>query len=172
MTTSYLAAEKGSPLNFSAETTDPGNTALMHWGLISFQVYPLNINEYDHLTESDWAQKEIAGAEIYREWVGENDEVLHLRGHLFPYRIGGMTQIEAFEAKRRSGQPDTLMRGGGGQGIYMGWWICHRLSRAHQYLSAEGIGQMIAFEAEMIRMPVPGDSVSYTGAMFGLVGQP
>jgi uncharacterized protein len=171
-TTSYLRAEQGSPLNLTESTTDPGNTVLMHWGLISFAVYPMNIDAYDHMTEADWAQKEIAGAEIFREWVGENDEILHLRGHLFPYRIGGMTQIEHFDAKRRSGMPDSLMRGGTTGGSYMGWWICHRLSRAHTYLSAEGIGQMIAFEAEMIRIPIPTDAALYTSGMFQSVGGP
>lgn len=58
---------------------------LYTWGVLPFETYPLNINEAQHVTGTDWARKEIAGAAIYREWVGENDEELHLRGRVFPH---------------------------------------------------------------------------------------
>lgn len=128
------------------------NPSLFMWGLIQFEVIPLNIHEYEHDTETDWAHKEIAGAAIYREWVGENDERLAIRGKLFPYRIGGISEIEDLEAQRRGGIPNLMMRG---DGAYMGWYVCERLVRAHTYLSSEGIGQQIVFDAIFARVPVP-----------------
>src|SRR5215831_20511470 len=93
-----------TPIDYANPAYDDGNSVLMQWGpYISFQVWPMNINEIDHTTETDFAHKEIAGAAIYREYVGENDEMIHLRGRLYPYRIGGMTEMEAFEAARRAG---------------------------------------------------------------------
>lgn len=124
----------------------------MSWGDILFQVQPLNFDEMDHQTETDYAHKEIAGAAIYREWVGENDELLHVRGKLFPYRIGGMAQIEKFDAYRRAGYANLIMRG---DGRTMGWFVCQKLTRNHSYISFEGVGQQVQFEAVMARVPVP-----------------
>lgn len=129
-----------------------GLNYLMQWGDIQFSVQPLNYHEMDHETATDWAHKEIAGAAIYREWVGENDETLFMRGRLFPYRIGGMSQIEKFDSYRRQGFANLLMRG---DGRVMGWFVCEKLVRSHTFISFEGIGQQISFDAVMVRVPVP-----------------
>jgi phage tail protein len=61
------------------------NWVLFQWGPIQFQVFPMNVNEMSHHTGADWAKKEIAGAAMYREWVGENDEQITLKGRVFPH---------------------------------------------------------------------------------------
>jgi hypothetical protein len=139
---------------YAPTTTSEGGdiSTLYQWGTVQIQVFPLNIHELDHETASDWAHKEIAGAAIYREWVGENDEQIFLRGKIFPYRIGGMNELEHFNAMRRAGVAHQLVRG---NGEILGWFICERLVRAHTFLSSEGVGQQIAFEATMARVPVP-----------------
>jgi hypothetical protein len=136
-----------------APTTDSGiNNVLYQWGMIQFIVVGLNTHELDHDTETDWAQKEIVNAAIYREWTGENDETLYVRGRVYPYRIMGITQLEAFELQRRAGITNQLIRG---DGLVMGWFACQKLVRGHTFLSAEGVGQQIAFETVLVRMPVP-----------------
>jgi phage protein U len=137
---------------WSAVALGGGLNFLMMWADIQFSVQPLNYHEMDHETATDWAHKEIAGAAIYREWVGENDEMIHLRGNLFPYRIGGMAQIDKFESYRLQGMANLLMRG---DGRTMGWFVCEKLVRSHTYISFEGVGQQIGFEAIMVRVPVP-----------------
>ena len=146
----------------------PGNPMLYQWGVLQFEVMPLNLHEADHETATDWAHKEIAGAAIYREWVGENDEVLTIRGRLFPYRIGGMSNIELFEAQRRGGIANMLVRG---DGRVLGWFVCEKIIRAHTYLSSQGIGQQISFDAVLVRVPVP-SSATYLSAMWGTVIAP
>jgi len=61
------------------------NFVLFQWGPIQFQVFPMNVGEYSHHTAADWAKKEIAGAAMYREWVGEADELITLKGRVFPH---------------------------------------------------------------------------------------
>jgi phage protein U len=143
-----------------------GLNYLMQWADIQFQVQPLNYHEMDHETGTDWAHKEIAGAAIYREWVGENDETIYLRGNLFPYRIGGMPQIEKFNSYRQSGMANLLVRG---DGRVMGWFVCEKLIRTHTSISFEGVGQQIAFEAVMARVPIP-DSDTYLTMMWAAGG--
>ena len=136
-----------------APTTDSGvNNVLYQWGAIQFIVVGLNTHELDHDTETDWAEKEIVRAAIYHEWTGENNETLYVRGRVFPYRIQGLTQLEAFELQRRSGIINQLIRG---DGLVMGWFACQKLVRGHTFLSAEGVGQQIAFETVLVRMPAP-----------------
>jgi phage protein U len=61
------------------------NFVLFQWGPIQFQVFPMNVGQYAHHTAADWAKKEIAGAAMYREWVGEADEMITLKGRVFPH---------------------------------------------------------------------------------------
>lgn len=61
------------------------NWVLFQWGPIQFQVFPFNVNQMSHATGADWAKKEIAGAAMYREWVGEGDEQITLKGKVFPH---------------------------------------------------------------------------------------
>jgi len=131
---------------------DQGLTTLYQWGPLQFKQHPLNVGELEHETGTDWARKPIVGAPLYREWVGEDDEVLYLHGELFPYVIGGMSEIEQFDAMRRAGMPNMLIRG---KGEVLGWFVCEKLIRNHKALSSEGVGQQIAFEAIMARVPVP-----------------
>lgn len=154
----------GVASNLGAQNPSPVQTILYQWGQIRFEVYPLNIHEVDHDTETDWAHKEIAGAAIYREWVGENDERLFMRGHVYPYRIGGLHSIETFEEQRRGGVANMLVRG---DGTIMGWFVCEKLVRAHTFLSAEGIGQQVAFEAAFARVPIPEAETHYTNLWTG-----
>ncbi len=154
---------------------------LYSWGPLPFEVYPFNVGEVDHATQTDWAPKEIAGAAKYRGWVGEGDETLNLRGKVFPHFFsrwsrsgrwsasgrpvqatglssGGLGHLDVMDNMRRLGQAHTLVRG---DGWYLGWYVIERLSRGHSYLSQEGIGKQIQFEATFQRVPVPEDPARY-----------
>ena len=137
--------------------------ALFTWGPLIFDVQPLNINETDHATDSDWARKEIVGARIFREWVGENDEEITLRGRVFPYRIGGLAELDIMENMRFRGTVELLTRGAGlNNAVNMGWYVIEKLARAHRHLTEDGVGQMIQFEASFARMPPPSGLNYYT----------
>lgn len=155
-----------------SQVTDPENSVLYSWGPLQFRVWPLNIHEFDHETDTDWAQKEIAGSAIFREWVGENDENLYFRGKVFPYRVGGMAEMEIMEATRRKGIAQSMIRGNRNTATHLGWYVIEKLVRAHKHLSAEGVGQVIEFEAIFTRVPVPDDPSGHFQQMWsaGYVG--
>jgi phage protein U len=134
------------------------NILLYSWGPLQFTVWPLNIHQAQHQTASDWAKKEIVGAAIYREWVGEGDEQISVRGRLFPYRIGGLRNLEALETMRREGITALLVRG---DGAILGWYICEKLARQHSFLGPEGVGKQLDFEALFTRAPAPDPSEQY-----------
>lgn len=147
------------------------NPILMQWSLMQWRVWPNNIHEIDHSTSSDWARKEILGTPVYREWVGEKDEELHIRGKLFPYfyaaRLAsmpggtsnldsGLATIQVFDNMRKAGIVDVLIRGDGAK---LGWYVVDRLTRQHRYLGPDGIGREIDFEAVFVRVPTPDPKV-------------
>jgi phage protein U len=68
-----------------------------------------------------------------------------------------MSDLQRFEEERRVGNTNILMRGDGSK---LGWFVCEKLVRAHTFLSGEGIGQQVAFEAVLVRVPMP-DPSSY-----------
>lgn len=154
---------------------------LFQFGPIQFEVYPLNAHEMDHLTGTDWSRKEIAGAATYREWVGEGDEQINLRGRVFPHffsamsgdragsiglgrsHTGGLRHLDILDNIRRLGQAHLLIRGDGWK---FGWFVIERLSRAHAALGADGVGQQINFDATFQRVPVP-EAAGYFPSLFG-----
>lgn len=138
---------------------------LYQFGLIQFDTEPLNVHEADHMTGSDWARKEIAGSGVYREWVGEADEEITLRGRIFPFKLGGLTELEALDSFRRSGQAEQLMRG---DGTPIGWFVIERVARTHRFLAVGGLGQVIQFEATFLRCPVP-DANEHFPSLFRLI---
>jgi phage tail protein len=154
------------------------NWILFQWGPIQFQVYPLNVGELSHATGSDWAKKEIAGAAMYREWVGENDETIRLKGKVFPHFFarrsrqsdppgqssGGLGHLDVLDNMRRTGQGHILMRG---DGWHYGWFVIESLMRAHSQIAHDGIGQMIDFEAAFQRVPIPNDPAANFGYLWG-----
>jgi phage protein U len=134
------------------------NVVLFQFGLIQFQIFPLNVSSVTHMTQTDWAKKEIAGSAIFREWVGEGDEEISLRGKVFPLwmasqqKDSGMGHLDLLDQYRRYGTSHLLMRG---DGIKLGWFVIERLSRNHASLDEKGVGQQIDFDATFVRVPLP-----------------
>lgn len=152
---------------------------LYQFGLVQFTVYPFNVSEVEHTTGTDWARKEIAGASIYREWVGEAEEEITLKGKVFPHfffrhssrsgqarsrfeGFGGLGWLDLLDNTRRLGQAHLLQRG---DGIKLGWFVIDKLSRGHQHLGADGIGQQIDFQATFQRVPVPDPTFYYSSTL-------
>lgn len=138
---------------------------LYTWGTVVIDVAPLNAHEIDHITATDWARKEIAGSGVHREWVGEGDEEITLRGRVFPHRLGGLKEIALLESFRRAGRAEQLLRG---NGDVLGWYVLERISRLHRSLAADGVGQHIQFEGAFYRCPMP-DPAEYFPSMYRLI---
>jgi phage protein U len=149
------------------------NTTLYQFGFVQWQVYPFNIHELSHTTSTDWSRKEIAGAPIFREWVGEGDEEITMRGRVFPNFFAnrgngkasdsGLGHLDILDEHRRFGRANMLIRG---DSLILGWFVIERLSRGHSFLNAQGIGQQIEFEATFARVPVPDGTTFYRDNTF------
>lgn len=146
------------------------NVTLFQFGLVQFQVWPLNVSSYDHLTGADFAKKEVVDGPIRREHVGEKDEVIPMRGQVFPLAIGGFQNLEALETARREATAHILVRGGGSFLQNLGWFVIEDLRRGHEYLAANGVGRVISFEALFARVDTP-RAASYYNDVFTMLTQ-
>ena len=77
------------------------------------------------------------------------------------------------EATRRKGIAQAMIRSGAEQGTHLGWYVIEKLVRSHKFLSSEGVGQVIEFEAVFTRVPVPDDPAGHFAQMWeaGYVGR-
>lgn len=131
------------------------NNVLYSWALIEFAVQPMNVNEVDHHTGSDYARKDVMESSPRREWTGEKDEEIEMRGKIFPLMIGGFANLESFETARRAAQAHPLIRGGASFAQVLGWYICEDLRRGHSFLLPNGIGRVVTFQARFVRVDIP-----------------
>jgi phage protein U len=126
------------------------NWVLFQWGPIQFQVFPFNVNTFSHNTATDWAKKEIAGAAMYREWVGENDELITLKGLIFPHWFARMERNRAIKHPVLSAtggiNPQTGLMGEHTGGLPSAGGLYHldvldnmrRLGQAHILIRGDG----------------------------------
>jgi phage protein U len=156
---------------------------LMSFGPIQFEVYPLNFHEADHHTASDYARKDILESSPLREWVGEGDEEVILRGRCFPFAVtkgadgkprgigvGAKSALDQLDMVRRQHQAHQLVRTTGTQGEILGWFVLEKLQRHHSHVGAAGIGRVINFDAVFMRADIASAASYFTAVQRITVG--
>ena len=126
----------------------------------------VNITEFDHDSEVDFARKDVVGARRPFEFVGPGDETLRFAGSLFPERLGGAGAVEALRMIQSTGSPQLVIRGDGK--IY-GFFVVKRLSFKGQNLDAAGAPRRIDVSIELEKTDQP-STMSVFSALVSLFG--
>ena len=137
---------------------------LMTLGPVAFEVYPFNATEYEHDHSSDFVQKPVIGARQPLEWVGEGAETWTIKAKVYPFRFGGLEDIEKLRQVRISGRPQFLQRG---DGQAMGWVVIEGVRERSTYLGRAGVGKSIGIDIDVTRSQAPSGG-SYYSLMAGL----
>jgi len=137
---------------------------LMTLGPVTFEVYPFNATGYTHSHASDFANKPIIGAREALEWVGEGAETWTIKAKIFPFKFGGMGDLEKLRQARQSGQPQYMMRG---DGSLMGWVVIESVTETSSYLSAVGVGKVVEIDIRVRRSERPSNG-SFFSVMQGV----
>jgi phage protein U len=138
---------------------------LYSWGTFTFDTMPVNVDGYEDVDMDEWAKKEILGIMPPRESTGQDDQELVLQGKLYPRKMAqwgkptGLSEIEQFRELKRARIPQNMTRG---DGKNLGWYVCTRLVQKGSFLAADGVGQVIAFEAQFFRQPIPDGTVYFS----------
>lgn len=125
---------------------------LAQLGPLQFQVHPFNMNENDHEAGASFASHEVLGRMPPLEFVGEAPETWSVRGKLFPHKLGGLDEMAALHAMRRSGSAHFFMRG---DGVPLGWVVIETAREKSSYLDSSGVGRVIEFEISLKRADRP-----------------
>lgn len=126
---------------------------LLQLGAVQFNVLPFNTNEMSHSARGDYAEHQVVGAKPPLEWVGEGSEEWSIAGEVFPKRFGGLTELEALQAMRRSGQPQFMLRG---DGTPMGWVAILEVQERSSMLARDGVGRVVRFDVKVKSAQAPG----------------
>ncbi len=137
---------------------------LAQLGAVQFTVAPFNINEHDHESGASFAAHEVIGRMPPLEFVGEAAEGWTVRGKLFPRKLGGLDEMAALHAMRRSGSAQFFMRG---DGVPMGWVVIESARERSSYLDAGGVGRVIEFDITLKRADGP-SAAGVFNALFSL----
>ena len=122
---------------------------LYQLGGVQFSVAPTNIDAVSRERGSDFAVKDIIGAQRPREFMGVGDSEVTLSGKLITHRFG-MGALETLAAMAQSGQPQMLARG---DGYILGWHYVEKVKEKHSWIGPLGVGRIIEFDLELKQSP-------------------
>jgi len=137
---------------------------LAQLGSVTFEVWPLNLHETDRQAAADHVAKDVLGSLRPREFVGEGDDLITLRGRLFPEAFGGST--DDLHMMRVSGTAQIYVRG---DGRSFGWWLIERVTERATFLDGKGRGKVIEFEVSLTLSPPP-SAERYLSTLLRLAG--
>lgn len=125
---------------------------LMQLGTVTFEVWPLNMDEYERETGFDYVAKDVMGGRRPRESMGEGDEAMELSGRLFPDHFGGLSNMEELHVLRSSGTAQILVRG---DGKSLGWFTIDKIRERSTFIDKKGVGRVITFSVSLSRSDPP-----------------
>ena len=140
-------------------------------GGVPLDTAPFNIDEWDRSAKADFAVKPVIGAPPRREFMGEGEDMVTLRGQLLPTRIGGLNELEALHGFRRAGRSVPVMRG---DDVMMGWFVILSIEEKHESLGREAIGFTLTHTISLAKDSPAGASPSIIAdiqSLFGLLGR-
>lgn len=136
-------------------------------GTVALDTRPFAVDQVDHSTTADFAVKAVIGTRPQREFTGEGEEKLVLTGQLLPTRLGGLTELEALQDLRASGQGIPVMRG---DGKMMGWFVIEAIRNVHGDLQRDGVGFTVKYTIEMARVDAEAGNPSIIGTLLSIFG--
>lgn len=138
-------------------------------GSVLIDTFPLSADGVDRETGADYAEKELLGRLKGREFVGEGDEVITLKGKILPHNLlmNGLPMLNVLHGLRKAGEPVMVMRG---TGTVMGWFVVTSVKESHTFLDPMGVGQVIDHEIKITKVLGPGvnDGFSLLSSLISL----
>ena len=135
---------------------------LMQLGTVTFEVWPLNIEEYDRETGFDFVSKDVMGGRRPREAMGEGDETMTLSGKILPSHFGGLGNLEELQTMMQSGMAQKLVRG---DGKNLGWFTIDKIRERSRFLDRHGVGREIVFDVALTASDKPSPASYFTTLM-------
>lgn len=136
-------------------------------GDLTIDTTPFNAHKVEREYGGDFAVKDLIGASRAREFSGPADSSLKLEGVLFPYALGGLTELERLEQMAESGEAFPVMRG---DNRALGFFVIEKVAESSSYLSGQGVGRRIEYAISMQRAPTRPSASALLSLLMRLIG--
>ncbi|WP_319568388.1 phage tail protein [Cohaesibacter marisflavi] len=118
-------------------------------GAVTVDTFPFSAEQVERSYSATWAEKAVMGRMPPSEFMGEGPESLSLSGKLLPFKLGGMTQLEALKSYMSAGTVVPVMRGDGAR---LGNFAVTAISESHDHLQKNGVGFVVSYRLSLKKM--------------------
>jgi phage protein U len=142
---------------------------LMQLGGFRFSVPGLSYDRLHRRWEYRWEPMMRVGRRPSEQFMGPGEEMLDIRGIIYPHYAGGYNQLNVMRNYAQIGTPLGLAGVSGGIGIYYGPWCIRMIRDEQEYFHPNGDPRKVEFSISM-------DLVAYGPEApndgFGLIREP
>ena len=119
-------------------------------GAVQVDTAPFSADQVSRSFSASWAEKPVIGTMPPSEFMGEGGESFTLTGKLLPYKIGGLSELDALKAYLSKGTVVPVMRG---DGTRLGNFAILSIEETHNHIMGPGIGFVIGHSVKLRRQP-------------------
>lgn len=119
-------------------------------GSVEIDTRPFPADKVSLSASSSWAEKAVIGAAPPSEFMGEGPETLSITGKLFPFKLGGLSELQVLKGYMRQGQVVPVMRGDGAR---LGSYAITSISDNHSLLQNGGVGFVVGYTLSLKKLP-------------------
>lgn len=125
---------------------------LYNVGPLQIRVWPFNVDKVETEVSGNYAEKNVLGRRPPLEAVGEGPETLTLGGKLFPFKLGGLSELELAREITRRQMSVNVMRG---DGYWLGFYVIETVGTNETFLHANGVAQVVEHTLKLKRDDPP-----------------
>lgn len=124
-------------------------------GAVVIDTFPFMVDGVEREAGADYASKAVMGGIKPREFGGEGDDVLTLKGKMSPFRASsdGTAELETLHGYRVAGERIYVMRG---DGTSLGWREIDSIRETETEIQAGGLGFIKTYEIRMTKCDAAG----------------
>ena len=138
-------------------------------GPLTCDTFPFEVGGAERDHSGDYAKHALIGTRQGYEPVGPGEDRVEPTGTLFPFHLGGLSEIETAHAIVDAQDPVFVMRADGG---WAGWYVLLNVNEKHKSISPTGVGFQVAYSLKLERVDKPeaavgGALMSVLSSIFG-----
>ena len=126
---------------------------LMGLGEFRFAVPGLSYDRIARRIEYRWEPQMRVGRRPAQQWLGTGEEMLDIRGVLYPHVAGGYNDLNKMRQAAMAGTPMGLADA---KGIYYGPWCIRNIRDEQEYFHANGDPRKVEFSIDLVNYGVEG----------------
>ncbi len=117
-------------------------------GAVRFQLVRATYNSLTHQISERWESVDRAGAAPALHWAGHGDEVLTIKGVIYPQLLGTIRFVQLIRAEASRAEPLLMIDG---LGFYWGQWVILSVTEDQDHHLADGAPRRQTYQLALQR---------------------